>query len=92
LLFRKPHIRKIRLEQKTMTRRTSKRVYEVGKRYRVKRDWYHYSDLEILITRRFRQRLGRKDSTRLKNSSRHGSKSTDHGIPIWLSGFTNSNL
>jgi len=59
LLFRRHHIRKILQGEKTQTRRlSSKRVYQVGKIYRIKRDWFHYSDIEILITRRWRERLG----------------------------------
>ena len=58
MLFREKHIKKILRGEKTMTRRIHKRPYRVGLKYRIQRSWYDWTDIQILITRRFRQRLG----------------------------------
>jgi hypothetical protein len=41
-----------------MTRRLHKRPYRVGHTYRIQRDWFHWTDIYIRITRRFREPLG----------------------------------
>lgn len=56
--IKKYHIEKILRGEKTMTRRLHTRPYRVGHTYRIQRDWYHWTDIYIRITRRFRQRLG----------------------------------
>lgn len=58
ILFKKEHIEKILNGEKTQTRRTGKRQYRVGRRYRLQRSWFEWTDIKILITRRFRQKLG----------------------------------
>jgi len=58
MLFKKGHIAMILRGEKTMTRRLHKRPYRVGHTYRIQRGWYDWTDIYILITRRFRQRLG----------------------------------
>jgi len=58
LLFKRHHIKKILRGEKTQTRRVSQRKYKVGKVYGVRDRWYGQPKARILITRRFRQRLG----------------------------------
>lgn len=58
MLFKKEHIKQILADEKTQTRRTGKRRYKVGHRYRLQHSWFEWTLIEILITRRFRQRLG----------------------------------
>jgi len=58
LIFREEHISMIREGVKTQTRRLHKHPLKVGKIYQVKRSWVKYTDIHILITRRYRQRLG----------------------------------
>ena len=58
LIFREEHIRLILKGVKTQTRRRHKRPRRVGKVYRVQRNWYEWTDIRILITRAYRQRLG----------------------------------
>ena len=53
MLFKRHQIRKILLGEKTQTRRLSRMTYQVGKVYRIRN-----ADVEILITRRWRERLG----------------------------------
>jgi hypothetical protein len=58
MLFKKEHIEKILKGEKTQTRRTGKHQLKVDRRYRIQRSWYKWTDIEILITRRFKQKLG----------------------------------
>lgn len=58
MIFKEYHIEKILRGKKTMTRLLHKRPCRVGRRYRIQRSWYKWTDIQILITRRFRQRLG----------------------------------
>lgn len=58
MLFKKYHIKLILEGKKTQTRRTGKRRYKVGRTYRIQRQWFKWTDIKILITRRFEQRLG----------------------------------
>ena len=58
MLFRKEHIDKILRGEKTQTRRLSRYQYKVGRTYRIQRSWYKWTDIKILITRRYRERLG----------------------------------
>jgi len=58
LLFKRHHIKKILRGEKTQTRRVSQRKYKVGKVYGVRDNWFGQPKAHILITRRFRQRLG----------------------------------
>lgn len=58
LIFKKEHIDLILEGVKTQTRRRHSRPLKAGRVYDIKKDWYHSTDLKILITRVRRQRLG----------------------------------
>lgn len=58
MIFREEHIKKILKGEKTMTRRRHKYPRKVGKVYRIQRSRYDWTDIRILITRAFQQRLG----------------------------------
>jgi hypothetical protein len=57
MIFREEHMELILRGMKTVTRRRHKYPRKAGKVYRTKKDWYHYRDVWILITRVYRQRL-----------------------------------
>ena len=58
MIFQSYHLPLVLSGRKTMTRRLHSRPLREGRRYRLKRDWYHWLNHEVLITRRFQQRLG----------------------------------
>jgi len=58
MIFQKEHIRLILEGKKTQTRRRHVRVLKLGRVYRIQRSWYEWTDIRIVITRAFQQRLG----------------------------------
>ncbi|RLG49621.1 MAG: hypothetical protein DRO00_09770 [Thermoproteota archaeon] len=81
MLFRKEHIDKILRGEKTQTRRRSRYQYKVGRTYRIQRSWYNYTDIKILITRRYKQRLG--DITQ-KEVRKEGYSSLEEFKQAWI--------
>jgi len=81
MLFRREFIEKILRGEKTQTRRLSSRRYRVGRIYRIKRDWYHATGIEILITRRYRQRLG---DISLEEIRKEGFSSLEEFKQAWI--------
>ena len=57
-LFKRKHIKKIFEGRKTQTRRIHKHTWKVGKVYGIRDRWYSKAEGYILITRKFRQKLG----------------------------------
>lgn len=57
-LFKRKHIKKIFEGRKTQTRRIHKHTWKVGKVYGIRDRWFRKPQGYILITRKFRQRLG----------------------------------
>ena len=57
-LFKKDLIALILSDQKTQTRRIHKHGWEVGRIYKIKKCYYDKGQGAILITRKFKQRLG----------------------------------
>jgi len=80
LIFREEHIRLILEGVKTQTRRLHKHPLKVGRVYRVKRNWVRYTDIQVLITRRYRQRLG--DIT-LEEAFKEGGYSLEEFREVW---------
>ena len=58
MIFREEHIQMILEGRKTQTRRRHVHVLKVGRVYRIQRSWYEWTDIQIVITRSFQQRLG----------------------------------
>lgn len=60
MIFSEEHIQKILSGEKTMTRRRYVHPRKVGRVYRIQRrgSIYDWTDIRILITRAFKQRLG----------------------------------
>ena len=58
MIFSEEHIRLILEGKKTQTRRRHVRVLKAGRVYRIQRSWYEWTDIRIVITRAFQQRLG----------------------------------
>jgi len=58
MIFSEEHIRLILEGKKTQTRRRHIHVLKVGRVYRIQRNWYEWTDIRIIITRAFQQRLG----------------------------------
>jgi len=57
-LSKRKHIQKILHEEKTQTRRTHKHTWKIGEVYALRDQWFRKPQGYILITRKFRQRLG----------------------------------
>ena len=58
MMFKKHHIHMILEGLKTQTRRKGKMRHSVGKVYGIRCQWFERNKYFILITRRFRERLG----------------------------------
>lgn len=80
MLFKKHHIDKILHGQKTMTRRLSKRQYHVGSKQGIRSQWFQKSIAHILITRRFKQRLG---DINLEDVKKEGYSSLEEFRKVW---------
>jgi hypothetical protein len=57
-IFTRKHLQKILEGQKTQTRRTHKYGWQVGRVYGLRDRWFQKAENHILITRKFRQKLG----------------------------------
>ena len=57
-IFKRRHLRKVLDGTKTQTRRTHKYTLTIGKTYAVRDRWFSKAQGHILVTRKFRQRLG----------------------------------
>jgi len=66
--------------QKTMTRSTSNRIHRLG-RTRIQRSWYDWTDIEIEITPRYRQRLG---NISLEDVQKEGHNSLEEFKRAWI--------
>lgn len=58
MLFKKHHVKKILEGRKTQTRRTGSRKYRVRRCYGIRCQWFQKSIANIIIRRRFEQKLG----------------------------------
>jgi hypothetical protein len=89
MLFKRRHIELILSGRKTQTRRLPDKSanYHVGRVYGIRDRWFSKPEAHILITRKFRQKLGeiscedvkKEGTTARKSSVGHGKKSTDKG-------------
>ena len=57
-IFKRRHIRKVLAGEKTQTRRTHNYTWTIGKTYCIRDRWFSKPQGHIIITRKFRQRLG----------------------------------
>ncbi|MEM1589626.1 MAG: ASCH domain-containing protein, partial [Candidatus Bathyarchaeia archaeon] len=57
-LFKRHNIKKILAGVKTQTRRIHKHTWKIGKAYALKDSWFSKGKAYIIITRKFRQKLG----------------------------------
>ena len=57
-IFKRRHLRKVLAQEKTQTRRTHRYTLTIGKTYAVRDRWFSKPQGHIIVTRKFRQRLG----------------------------------
>jgi len=57
-IFKRRHLRKVLDGTKTQTRRTHRYTLQIGKTYAIRDRWFSKAQGHIIITRKFRQRLG----------------------------------
>lgn len=57
-IFKRKHLKLVLQGTKTQTRRTHRHAWRVGKIYGVRDRWFTKPEAHILITRKFKQRLG----------------------------------
>jgi hypothetical protein len=57
-IFKRKHLNLILFGRKTQTRRTHKHGWHVGRVYGLRDRWFEKAENHILITRKFRQKLG----------------------------------
>jgi len=65
-LFKKHNLQKILEGAKTQTRRVHKHTWQVGKVYALRDRWFSKAEAYIIITRKFRQKLGEITSEDVK--------------------------
>ena len=79
-IFKRKHLNLVLQGTKTQTRRVHKRLWTVGRIYAVRDRWFTKPAGYILITRRFRQRLG--DITQ-KDIKKEGYKELEEYKKVW---------
>jgi len=57
-LFKRHHLRKVLAGQKTQTRRCHQHTLKIGRTYGIRDRYFTKAENHIIITRKFRQRLG----------------------------------
>ena len=57
-IFKRRHLREVLAGNKTQTRRTHKYTWTIGKTYCIRDRWFSKPQGHIIVTRKFRQRLG----------------------------------
>jgi len=57
-IFKRRHLHKVLSRQKTQTRRIHKYTWKLGKTYSIRDRWFSKPQGHIIITRKFKQRLG----------------------------------
>ena len=57
-IFKRRHLRKVLTGEKTQTHRTHKYTWTIGKTYYIRDRWFSKPQGHIIVTRKFRQRLG----------------------------------
>ena len=57
-IFKRRHLRKVLAEEKTQTRRCHQHTWKIGKTYCIRDRWFSKPQGHIIVTRKFRQRLG----------------------------------
>jgi len=57
-IFRRRHLRKVLSGEKTQTRRCHRHTWKLGKTYCIRDRWFSKPQGHIIVTRKFRQRLG----------------------------------
>jgi len=91
LVFKKDNLEKILQRRKTQTRRTSRNELRVGKVYPIRCRYFEKAKVKVLITRKFKQRLG---DISLKDVRKEGFDSLEEFQAYWtrIHGSWNPNL
>jgi len=80
-LFKRKHIEKILQGEKTQTRRTHKHEWHVGRVYGLRDRWFQKAENDILITRKFREKLG---DISLQDVKKEGYHSLEDFQKAWI--------
>ena len=81
LVFKENNLRRIFQGRKTQTRRTGRYELQIGKIYPIKHTYFEKGKAKVLITRKFKQRLG--DIT-LKDVEKEGFDTLDQFQTAWV--------
>lgn len=57
-IFKRKYLEAVTSGRKTQTRRTHKGEWKIGRRYSIRARWFDKPEAKILVTRKFKQRLG----------------------------------
>jgi hypothetical protein len=80
-IFKRHNLQKILQGAKTQTRRVHKHTWQVGKVYALRDRWFSKAQAYIIITRKFRQKLGEISSEDVK---KEGYKSLEEFRREWI--------
>jgi len=79
-IFKRKHIALILEGRKTQTRRTHKREWRLGRTYALRDRWFDKPKGHIIITRKFKQRLG---DISLEDIGKEGYNSLEEFQRVW---------
>jgi hypothetical protein len=80
-LFKRYNLQKILEGVKTQTRRVHRHTWQVGKAYQIRDRWFGEAQGYILVTRKFRQKLG---EITLKDVEKEGYNSLEEFKTEWI--------
>jgi len=79
-IFKRHNLQKILEGRKTQTRRIHKHTWQVGKVYALRDRWFSKPQAHIIVTRKFRQKLG---EIRLEDVKKEGFSSLEEFKAEW---------
>jgi len=80
-IFKRRHIDKILAGEKTQTRRTHKHEWRLDRTYALREWWFDKPKGHIIITRKFKQRLG---DVSLDDTRKEGYRNLDEFKAAWI--------
>jgi len=81
VLFKRVHLQLVLEGRKTQTRRTHRHMWKVGRAYAIRDRWFTKPQGHILVTHRFKQRLG---DISLEDVEKEGYKSIEEYKKAWI--------
>jgi len=88
-IFKRRNLKKVLTGSKVQTRRTHRRTWKIGRTYSIRDRWFSKPQGHIIITRKFKQRLG---DISLVDIKKEGFSSLEEFKQAWIEIYGNWNL